>query len=163
VPRRPLENLPAGVVLLPEMLPAPAGKGFGSAQGRDLGCLRAFLALLDVERDALALIQAAVTAALDRGVVHEHVRATTVRTEEAVALLAVEPLDGALCHSCSPRTHSPGTYPGARRPVISRRGPGCFPRLHAVRPTSRRATAADYRAWPKWGRVVAKWGDRKFA
>src|SRR5689334_11394733 len=97
-----------------------------SAERRDLGGLRTLLALLDVERHALALVEALVSVGLDRGVVHEHVRAATVGSEEAVALLAVEPLDGALCHSCSPRTWCRGTRPRHRaaRPLRSAPGSG---------------------------------------
>src|SRR5919106_4597915 len=87
-----------------------------SAERSDLGGLRTLLALLDVERHALTLVEALVSVGLDCRVVHEHVRATTVRSEEAVALLAVEPLDGALCHSCSPRTWCRGTAPGLAPP-----------------------------------------------
>src|SRR3954468_21391568 len=47
----------------------------GLAEGGDLGGLRSLLALLDVEGHALALVEALVPAALDCGVVHEHVRA----------------------------------------------------------------------------------------
>src|SRR5204863_6385822 len=91
-----------------EPQPGPHGAGRRSAEGGDLAGLGPLLALLDVERHALAFVEALVPVLLDRGVVHEHVRAATVGCEEAVALLAVEPLDGAFCHSCSPRTPAPG-------------------------------------------------------
>src|SRR5436309_8620477 len=57
----------------------------------------AALALGDVELDLLPFLQAAVAATGDRAEVHEHVRATLGR-DEAVALVAVEPLHGALRH-----------------------------------------------------------------
>src|SRR5207237_307112 len=60
--------------------------------------LRALLALRDLELDPLPLLQRPVPVHLDRAVVDEHVRATVDR-DEAVTLLRVEPLDGALSHS----------------------------------------------------------------
>ncbi|EGJ76514.1 putative cold shock protein [Streptomyces sp. Tu6071] len=60
--------------------------------------LRALLALRDLELDPLTLLQGAVTVHLDRAVVDEYIR-TTVDRDEAVALLRVEPLDGALSHA----------------------------------------------------------------
>src|SRR3954451_8898421 len=65
----------------------------------DVRRLRALLALLDVERDALALVERAVPAALDRRVVDEDVRSTTVRGGEAEPLLRVEPLHCSFGHS----------------------------------------------------------------
>src|SRR5260370_32042914 len=59
--------------------------------------LRSTLALGDIEFDPLALLQAAVAIHQDGAVVHEHVPATVDR-DEAVALVRVEPLDGALSH-----------------------------------------------------------------
>src|SRR5215467_1989651 len=59
--------------------------------------LRPTLALRDIEFDPLALLQAAVAIHHDGGVVHEHVPATVDR-DEAVPLVRVEPLDGALSH-----------------------------------------------------------------
>src|SRR3954453_11342639 len=66
----------------------------------DVRRLRALLALLDVERDPLALVERAVPAGLDGGVVDEHVRAAAVRGGEAEPLLRVEPLDCSFGH-CS--------------------------------------------------------------
>src|SRR6266516_4813139 len=53
--------------------------------------------LSDLELDALSLVQRAVAVRLDGRVVDEHVLAA-VPGDEAVALLVVEPLLGALCH-----------------------------------------------------------------
>src|SRR6266516_5688502 len=72
----------------------PAGM---SADDLDVFCLGALLALRDVELDLLTFLEAAVTATGDRAEVHEHVRATLHR-DEAVALVAVEPLHRALRH-----------------------------------------------------------------
>src|SRR5689334_2557411 len=60
--------------------------------------LRALLTLRDLEVDPLPLFQGAVTVHLDRAVVDENIR-TTVDRDEAVPLLRVEPLDGALSHA----------------------------------------------------------------
>src|ERR1700722_16214517 len=59
--------------------------------------LRASVTLRDLEFDPLPLFEAAVAIHLDGGEVHEHVPATVDR-DEAVALVRVEPLDGALSH-----------------------------------------------------------------
>src|SRR5215467_7341996 len=59
--------------------------------------LRPALTLRDVEFDPLPLLKAAVAIHHDGSVVHEHVPATVDR-DEAVALVRVEPLDGALSH-----------------------------------------------------------------
>src|SRR6266542_636295 len=64
-------------------------------------CLGALLTLGYLELHALALFQGLVTVHLDRAVVDENVRATVDR-DEAVSLLRVEPLDGALSHSFTP-------------------------------------------------------------
>src|SRR6266702_3295679 len=58
----------------------------------------AFLVWADIELDALALIEGAVAVHLDRRVVHENV-STIFEGDEAVALVAVEPLHGSgRCH-----------------------------------------------------------------
>ena len=54
----------------------------------------AMLYLFDVELDALLLLEAAEAAARDGGVVNEHVLALVIGSNEAEALLAVEPLHG---------------------------------------------------------------------
>ena len=51
----------------------------------------------DVELDALALFEGAISVTLNRGEVDEHV-VTTLTGDESEALFAVEPLDGASCH-----------------------------------------------------------------
>src|ERR671918_2610135 len=110
-----------------------------SAERSDLGGLRTLLTLLDVERHALTLVEALVSVGLDRGVVHEHVRAATVGSEEAVALLAVEPLDGALCHSCSPRTGRRGSGPRSSRRLAATVAPGSGRRSRSARAASARS------------------------
>src|SRR5579863_10120069 len=81
---------PVGRALRP---PVPAG----SAGNLDVFRLGSLLALGDVELDLLPLLQAAVTATSDRAEVHEHIR-TAFNRDEAVALVAVEPLHSALRH-----------------------------------------------------------------
>src|SRR2546421_17930 len=68
-----------------------------SGNDPDVFRLGSLLALGDVELDLLPFLQAAVAAAGDRAEVHEHVRAALSR-DEAVALVAVEPLHRALRH-----------------------------------------------------------------
>src|SRR2546421_1696143 len=68
-----------------------------SGNDPDVFRLGSFLALGDVELDLLPFLQAAVAAAGDRAEVHEHVLAT-LDLDEAVALVAVEPLHSALRH-----------------------------------------------------------------
>src|SRR6266567_2905143 len=79
---------------LPWRRVVPAG---ASADDPDVVCLGPLLALRDVELDLLPFLEAAVAATGDRADVHEHVRATLDR-DETVALVAVEPLHGALRH-----------------------------------------------------------------
>src|SRR5215472_6757522 len=55
------------------------------------------VALRDLELHPLALFEGAVAIRLDGGEVNEHVP-TTVDRDEAVALVRVEPFDGALSH-----------------------------------------------------------------
>src|ERR671925_295786 len=69
--------------------------------GADVVRLRALLALAGFEGDPLALLQRLVPAAGDSGVVDEDVLAAVVGGNEAEALLAVEPLHGALRHISS--------------------------------------------------------------
>src|SRR5689334_121126 len=100
----------------------------GLRSGADAGAgLRALLPLGHVELDALTLFEGLVPVHLDGRVVDEHVL-TAVHGDEAVALLGVEPLHGALCHVHSylgairPRT--------ARSPGLRRRSRTC--RVHAL-------------------------------
>src|ERR1022692_3313030 len=65
--------------------------------GPDCLSLRPAVALRDLEFDPLAFFEAAVAIRLDGREVHEHVPATVDR-DEAVALVRVEPFDGALSH-----------------------------------------------------------------
>src|SRR5207248_10939542 len=77
-------------------LPAPwPARGLERA---DVLRLRALLALGGVELDALVVFEALVAVAADRREVDEDVLAAVVRSDEAEALLAVEPLHCALCH-----------------------------------------------------------------
>src|SRR5262249_6396822 len=73
--------------------------------------LRALLALGDLELDPRPVVEGLVPVHVDRGEVDEHVL-PTVDCDEAVALLAVEPLDGALRHCALPhcRTTGPRIY-----------------------------------------------------
>ena len=64
--------------------------------------LRALLALRDVELDPLVLLQAAVTAGLDRGEVDEDVLPSVIDADEPEALVRVEPLDCSLRHALFP-------------------------------------------------------------
>src|ERR1700751_2198708 len=64
----------------------------------DLVGLRAPVALRDLELDPLPLFEGAVAIRLDSREVDEDVLAT-VDGDEAVSLVRVEPLDGALSHS----------------------------------------------------------------
>src|SRR5512133_161738 len=74
--------------------PVPAG---ASAGDPDVFRLGSFLALGDVELDLLPFLQAAVATTGDRAEVDEHVLAA-IDGDEAVALVAVEPLHRALRH-----------------------------------------------------------------
>src|SRR5262245_28396293 len=70
--------------------------------------LWALLALRDLKLDSLPVIQRLVAVHLDRGEVDEYVLPSVDR-DEAVALLAVEPLDGALCHGALPHFDGAGS------------------------------------------------------
>src|SRR5690606_29604351 len=71
----------------------------GQVDGRLLA--RALVAL-QLVADALAFVQRAEARAFDGGDVDEHVLAAILRLDEAVALLAVDPLYGALRHFSIP-------------------------------------------------------------
>src|SRR4051794_35846814 len=101
------------------------------SHGADVRGLRALLALLNLELHPLVLLQRPVPGRLDGAEVDEDVRRAAVGGDEAVPLLAVEPLHGALCHGGA----SPSV--GAdRRPTLCR-PPGC---RGVRRPTSERRT-----------------------
>ena len=79
--------------------------------------LRTLLALRDFELHALSVFKQLVAVHLDCGEVDEDVR-PPVNRDESIALLAVEPLDGALCHGALPHFNGagagpPGPPPGA--------------------------------------------------
>jgi hypothetical protein len=61
-------------------------------------CLRTFGSLGDVELDSLAVLERAIAARLDLRMVNEHIFCAAIRSDKAKALIAVEPLDGSLCH-----------------------------------------------------------------
>ncbi|CCI51660.1 hypothetical protein BN13_1130003 [Nostocoides jenkinsii Ben 74] len=92
----------------------------GSPRGSDRTnavSLRALGALGDLELDPLGLVEAAVASGVDRRVVNEDVGAAAVLSDEAEALLSVEPLNSALCHgvnlflSCLRRESAIGRNP----------------------------------------------------
>src|SRR3954447_3865645 len=68
------------------------------SDGRDVRRLRALRALRDLELNLLVLLERAVAARRDRGVVREDVGAAVLGSDEAEALLGVEPLHGANRH-----------------------------------------------------------------
>src|SRR6478752_9763562 len=88
------------------------------SNGTDLGRLRALLAGLDREFDALALGQFAVALHVDVGLVDEHVTRAVFRRDEPESLGRVEPLDGTYSHwccspsqeTCNRRSHQPGRH-----------------------------------------------------
>src|ERR671923_1246040 len=88
-----------------------------------LGTLRAFALL---ERDARALDEGLKTVACDIAVVHEQVLRTFIRTDEAVPLAVVEPLDGSVCHNNTSlttlRTGEEGVGTQTELALISRYG-----------------------------------------
>jgi hypothetical protein len=73
----------------------PQGRLRGRLEGLELrrGHLAGALVLLELEANALALVEAGESSALDRRDVHEDVRAALLRLDEAVALLLVEPFN----------------------------------------------------------------------
>src|SRR5262249_19042157 len=72
--------------------------------------LRAAIALSNLEFDALAFFKRAVAVRLNCREVDEDV-STTVDRDEAVALIRVEPFDGALSHEQQPPTFGSGSGP----------------------------------------------------
>jgi hypothetical protein len=70
----------------------------GDSDRADLLGLWTLLALGDLEFNALVFLEAAISAGLDCGEVHEHISATTIDGDEAEALLGVEPFNGSLRH-----------------------------------------------------------------
>src|SRR5437899_8960899 len=117
----------------------PARVSRGSGDDPDVLRLRAFLTLRDLELDTLSVFQRLVAVHLDRREVDEDVLPPVDR-DEAVALLAVEPLDGALCHGALP--HFDGAVlltPGA---AVAASGPSGVPGIaggHRRRTTTEQA------------------------
>src|SRR5699024_9427072 len=69
---------------------------------------------------SLSLLEGTESSAVDRAVVHEHIRSSAVHGDEAVALLSVEPLDGSLRHSYSYESPDDRT---SRPPLLLHTGP----------------------------------------
>src|SRR4051812_46357671 len=69
------------------------------SDGTNVLRLRTLGALRDVELDLLVLVEGLVAPRLDCRVVNEDVIAAVLLSDEAEALLGVEPLDGALSHA----------------------------------------------------------------
>src|SRR5687767_12410438 len=101
-------------------------KSWRSADNPDLLRLRAFLALCDIELDALSVLKRLVAVGHDRREVDENVLAPVDR-DKAVALLAVEPLDAALCHCALPH------FIRAERGLTVPPSAGLQPSSHATR------------------------------
>src|SRR4051794_16725669 len=104
-PRSSAATSPASAERGRRQRPRPRSSAGGAVQvvrseRLDVRRLRALLALLDVERDPLTLIERAIPAGLDGGVVDEYVRSAAVGGGEAKPLLCVEPLDCSFGH-CS--------------------------------------------------------------
>src|SRR5437764_15359358 len=117
--------------------------------------LRALLALRDFELDALPVLERLVPVHLDRREVDEHVLPPVDR-DEAVALLAVEPLHGALCHGALP--HFDGAGLPTYRPHLGA-GAACTCPLPARTPGRRATEHARYTrrsrpAPPQFGQVT---------
>jgi len=64
--------------------------------GGDSDSLWAFRALGDVELDALIVVKRAIAVRLNLRMMNEHILCAAVWSDEAEALIAVEPLDGSL-------------------------------------------------------------------
>ena len=82
-------------------VPGDRGRALGSER-TDVRGLRALLALTDLEADLLTIVEGLVALALDRREVNEQVLAAFGWGDEPVALVGVEPLDGALWHVMHP-------------------------------------------------------------
>src|SRR5258705_13884667 len=91
-----------------------------SGDQADLLRLRALLTLRDLELHALTVFQRLVAFHLDGGEVDENVL-PPVNRDETVALLAVEPLDGALCHGALPHFAGAGSARPPAPPPYRRR------------------------------------------
>src|SRR5450755_4555220 len=78
--------------------PAEHGPERPGLERADLLGLRALRALAGGEVDPLVLLEAAEAVSLDGGVVNEDVGGAVVRGNEAVTLVGVKPLHGALSH-----------------------------------------------------------------
>src|SRR4051794_35009978 len=68
----------------------------------DVRCSRALLTLLLVVAHLRALSKRLEAAALDRRVMNEEVLTAFIRSDEAEALVVVEPLNGSCCHVSFP-------------------------------------------------------------
>jgi|TARA_B100000749_G_C18166094_1_gene357899 hypothetical protein len=72
-------------------------------QNFDVGSLKAFFTLSDVEGNLLAVLQSFEAVSLNFGEVREQVVAIVVRRNEAEAFSVVKPLNGTSCHDRNPR------------------------------------------------------------
>src|SRR5699024_1052971 len=84
----------------PQRVGVPPGPVRSRSERADRLRLRALLSLADLELDLLVLLEGLESTALDGGVVDKDVSGAVLGRDEPVALLRVEPLDGALCHVC---------------------------------------------------------------
>src|SRR5713101_3118475 len=118
-----------------------------SAGDPDVFRLGSLLALGDVELDLLPFLQAAVAGTGDRADVHEHVRAALDR-DEAVALVAVEPLHRALRHLdlLRAKTRHPGAGTGIRFPRLL--WPACHAAPGGCEPASSKCPGSRNSPWP---------------
>src|SRR5947209_11374542 len=96
-------------------VPAFAARSAADDQIYRFGAL-ALLVRLDVEADALPLVERFQARTLDRGDVHEHVATAVVRLDETVAALAVEEVDR------TAHGHREAPFPNALRRRPPRRG-----------------------------------------
>jgi hypothetical protein len=66
--------------------------------GLNVGCLLAFRALRDFERNLLTFFEGLEAVHLDCGEVSEQIFAAVIRSDKSEAFGVVEPLDGTCCH-----------------------------------------------------------------
>ena len=66
--------------------------------GLNVGCLLAFRALRDFERNLLTFFEGLEAVHLDCGEVSEQIFAAVIRSDKSEAFGVIEPLDGTCCH-----------------------------------------------------------------
>src|SRR5207342_82535 len=101
--------------------PGPARR---RSERADFLGLRALLPPPGGVGDPLVLLQAAEAVSLDGRVMDEHVGGSVVRGDEAVALVGVEPLDGAFSHVLLLYRRSFGRHVHAPRVIATASLPG---------------------------------------